>query len=165
MTNRSILTAWAAAACLSATTLIGGCTRHEPKAQAATASPASHKVASKAVAATTQPQDGDADAAYSSSALGVEAFMRSADPATKSVAVKGVVSGVAKHKQMLGLIDCHEAQECNSLTCAELTLPVKWTGKMPTVGETVQVTGHVTKQAGGKVFLAQAMVPMDSKTR
>ena len=87
--------------------------------------------------------------------LGVDHYMRHVDQYPGEVQVKGVVSMASGDDHTLALIDVDEFQRCGRLTCAQLALPVRWAGPMPSVQEVVQVTGEVQRDAGKLVFSAQ----------
>ncbi len=89
--------------------------------------------------------------------LGVEDLMRHTENCSGSVRVKGVVSSVAPDQQMLSLIDMKEWDECGVVSCAALTLPVHWTGDLPTVRDIVIIAGTVGNSDGKLVFVAQAV--------
>jgi hypothetical protein len=89
--------------------------------------------------------------------LGVEGFMKDVDNYRGKVSVEGVVSAVAVTNQMLAMIDLREFQTCGLKQCAEFTLPVRWTGTMPAVGQAVRVEGEVQEDSGKLVFVAQAV--------
>jgi hypothetical protein len=78
--------------------------------------------------------------------LGVDEYMSNVDRYKGPVNIKGVVSTVSPKHQMLGLIDTGEFESCKVVTCAQLTLPVFWTGKMPHVKETVVVEGEAKQK-------------------
>ena len=72
--------------------------------------------------------------------LGVENFMKNVDRYRGNVRVEGVVITVSATNQMLGLIDVREFQTCGLEQCS-LSLPVRWTGTMPAVGQAVHADG------------------------
>lgn len=98
-----------------------------------------------------------AAAAKTNAALGVETFMKNVDRYRGEVRVEGVVSSVSATNQTLGLIDVREFQTCGLEKCAELTLPVRWTGVMPTVGQAFRANGEVQKERGKLVFVAKTL--------
>ena len=87
--------------------------------------------------------------------INVDDLMNNPEVYTGLVQVEGIVSIVNPEKQMFGLIDLREFIECGVTTCASLTLPVQWSGAMPTSGETVHVSGEVKNSNGQFVFHAQ----------
>lgn len=90
------------------------------------------------------------------SAEGVDAFMRRAEPGQQAT-IEGVVSAVWPKEQRLGVIDAEEFRKCGVVTCAQMTLPVLWSGQMPPVAGTVHATGEVKKEGDGLVFVAGRM--------
>ncbi len=86
--------------------------------------------------------------------MGVDKFMRNADSHGDDVVVEGVVSAVSSEGQMLALIDTKEFKECEITTCARLTLPVLWSGRMPQVKDTIRVKGNVQDSEGKSLFVA-----------
>jgi hypothetical protein len=93
----------------------------------------------------------------SDAALGVEQLMIDVDNYRGEVRVEGVVSSIAPAKQMLSLIDTREFKECGITTCARFTLPVHWTGSMPSVEDTVRINGTVKELEGKLVFEAKGL--------
>jgi hypothetical protein len=87
--------------------------------------------------------------------------MQHADRYPGPVRVDGVVSDVFPDRKMLALIDVKEFKDCKVVTCAQLTLPVRWGGPMPVVASTVRVNGAVKKQGVRRVFVADAMETVD----
>ena len=97
-------------------------------------------------------------AAEPQGAVGVEALMKNVDQHKGSVRVEGVVSAASAERQSLTLIDTRELEECGVTTCAQLKLPVRWTGTMPAVRAIVRVDGEVQRQPDGKlVFVARGV--------
>ena len=95
---------------------------------------------SRPVGATTTP-----------ASIGVEDLMRNLKKHLGVVVVEGVVAAAKASDQKMALIDTKEFRECNDTTCAELVLPVRWSGAMPSVKQTVRATGEVKKQDDGKL--------------
>ena len=75
----------------------------------------------------------------------------------------GVVSATSEGEGLLGLIDCREFEECGITTCAELTLPVRWSGKMPREKETVRLRGEISEAGEKLVFVAATLESDRSK--
>ncbi|MBI2840629.1 MAG: hypothetical protein HYX75_20120 [Acidobacteria bacterium] len=88
--------------------------------------------------------------------LGVDALMKDVDRHREKVQIEGVVSAVSADKQTLALIDLREFQLCGIDDCA-LTLPVLWTGAMPSVKDLVKVEGRVRQSEGKLIFVASAL--------
>jgi len=91
--------------------------------------------------------------------LGVDEFMRSPDSHPGTVRVQGVVSEVKSEDHLVVLIDSAEWEACGSVTCAPLSLPVRWTGTLPRVEESVEVSGRVQDESGKLVFVAEHLEP------
>lgn len=97
--------------------------------------------------------------APAASVLGVNEMMKNVDRHRGHVRLQGVVSAVAPQNQSLALIDTSEAKACGAAGgCAELTLPVRWTGAMPTVGQSILLSGSVEESNGKLLFAAQTLV-------
>ncbi len=95
--------------------------------------------------------------ARSSAVLGVNKFMRDVDSYPGRVQVEGIVKTVSAKSRSLGLGDCEGCGKCEAGSCAELVLPVRWTGAMPSIGQGVRVTGEVQKKRGKLTFVASAV--------
>lgn len=91
--------------------------------------------------------------------LGVEEFMRTPDNHQGTVRVQGVVSEVKPEAHLVVLIDRAEWEACGSVSCAPLSLPVRWTGPLPRVEESVEVRGRVQEETGKLVFVAEVLQP------
>jgi hypothetical protein len=89
--------------------------------------------------------------------LAVAALMRDAERHKGPVVVEGVVSRVYAKEQKLGLIDTAEFKRCGTVTCADMVLPVRWTGSMPEPKALVRIEGEVRKGAAGLEFLARSL--------
>lgn len=96
--------------------------------------------------------------------LGIETFMRNVDDHRGTVRVEGVVSAVVAADQALTLIDVAELERCGVVTCAPLSLPVRWNGPMPSVPDIVRLTGEVQDQHGKLVFMASTLEKVDLST-
>ncbi len=107
----------------------------------------------KAKAATPGP----AAESKTNAVLGVNKFMRDVDSYPGRVQVEGVVKTASAKSQSLALGDCEACGKCKAGSCAELVLPVRWTGTMPSVGQAVRVTGEVQKKKGKLTFVASAV--------
>lgn len=85
--------------------------------------------------------------------LGVDRFMRNVNPHSKeTVIVEGVVSAVVPEEHALTLIDVAERERCGVVTCAALSLPVRWDGSMPAVVDQVRIRGKL-KSVGEKLVV------------
>lgn len=95
---------------------------------------------------------------------GVEEFMKGKGTnRTGEVMVEGVVSAIAPEQQLLALIDREEFRRCKLTNCAALTLPVRWTGVVPQVEETVRVKGTIQETQGKRLLVAQRLDKVDLK--
>ena len=97
------------------------------------------------------------EAGSSTTTIGVRQFMSQVDRYPGPVTVEGVVSRVFPKRQMIALIDVQELKECKVVTCAQLTLPVRWNGSMPEVKSIVRVNGEVREEGKHLVFFAKAL--------
>lgn len=90
----------------------------------------------------------------SSTFIGVDELMRNTDRyrGDQELVVEGVVSAVGDGE--LAIIDCGEWDECGVLSCAELTLPVQWSGIKPKTEQRVRLHGLVRETVGKLVFVA-----------
>ena len=70
------------------------------------------------------------------------------------VKVVAVVGAVRPGEGLFGLVDGNEMQSNCPVECADLLLPVSWTGPMPKLGQTVIVTGSIEKLPKGFVLAA-----------
>lgn len=96
-------------------------------------------------------------------ALGVDQFMTQVSLYPGPVLIEGVVSGVFPKHCMVALIDANEFKACGVTTCAKLTLPVQWTGRMPKIKDTVRVTGQVMRVQQKMVFVAKRLTAVGAK--
>ena len=71
--------------------------------------------------------------------------------------VVGVVSRRDAAKGTFALIDRAECSKCPSTSCAPPSLPVRWTGNLPAVRETVRVKGSVRDTEAGKFLFAASV--------
>jgi hypothetical protein len=104
-----------------------------------------------------QPQAVEVVSAQSGGVLGVVELMKNVDRYRGSVRLEGVVSAVAPEVQALSLIDAKEFQTCGVVTCAQLTLPVRWTGPMPSPQDIIRLEGEVQQVSGKLIFKARAL--------
>lgn len=87
--------------------------------------------------------------------IGVDELMKNVDKHRGDVVVEGIVSAAAQGR--VSLIDCGELEKCGVVTCAELTLPVEWTGKSPDVKQRVRLHGKVRESEGKLSFAADKL--------
>jgi len=103
-----------------------------------------------------EPQVAVAD---TSAVFDVDAFMRRAEAPPGRIRVRGVVSSVQARAGLITLIDRSEWDACGVVTCATLSLPVRWAGAMPEVKDGVEVLGHVETQGGKLILVAETLKP------
>ena len=127
-------------------------------------SPDEMVVASLEVAATPQPTSEDEEPADGEEHLqplpesvGVDELMQNPELYSGVIRVRGVVSGVSEEDQSLALIDPGEYEECDVTTCADLTLPVRWSGEPPELAQKVELVGDVQEVDGQLIFVATDM--------
>ncbi len=89
--------------------------------------------------------------------------MKNPEQYAGSVTIQGVVSRIFPKDKMIALIDIQEVKECRVITCANLTLPVKWSGDMPEPAETVQISGRIEKEDNKMIFIALTLVNISGK--
>ena len=71
-----------------------------------------------------------------------------------------VVGVVAKRNVSTGtfsLIDREEFRKCQSVSCANFLLPVRWNGKLPSITSIVKVKGAVRDTKEGKFLFAESV--------
>ncbi len=71
--------------------------------------------------------------------------------------VVGVVSRRDTAKGTFALIDRGECSRCPTTSCAPPSLPVRWTGNLPAVRESVRVKGAVRDTKEGKFLFAESV--------
>lgn len=91
----------------------------------------------------------------STSALGVDDFIRAGAKVDQSVFVEGVVARVEAPQHRMALIDDAEFEECEVTTCATIYLPIRWTGDMPAPKELISVKGQVATEGGKLIVIAK----------
>lgn len=95
--------------------------------------------------------------------LSVEQLMRDADVHKGEIVVEGVVSAVSESERRVALIDAAEYEHCGVVTCAEYTLPVRWTGELPVLKERLRVRGSIADDGGKFIFVAVATEKVPSR--
>ena len=81
----------------------------------------------------------------------------SAKPLPPQIDVVGVVSRRDAAKGTFSLIDRAEFSKCRSVSCGPASLPVRWTGALPRVTESVRVKGGVRDTKEGKFLFAESV--------
>ncbi len=71
--------------------------------------------------------------------------------------VVGVVSRRDASKGTFSLIDCADCSKCRSAGCGPASLPVRWKGALPGVGERVRVKGAARDTREGKFLFAESV--------
>lgn len=80
-----------------------------------------------------------------------------AKPLPARIDVVGVVSRRDAAKGTFSLIDRAEYSRCRSVSCAPASLPVRWSGALPVVAESVRVKGAVRDTGEGKFLFAESV--------
>ena len=91
------------------------------------------------------------------SEIGVDELMKNVDKYSGDVTVLGVVKAMSESDGRLSLIDHEEYKRCRVVTCSLLTLPVKWSGEMPSIMDVVRMSGHVEEEGEKLVFTANSL--------
>ncbi|MBI2191961.1 MAG: hypothetical protein HYU36_08255 [Planctomycetes bacterium] len=95
--------------------------------------------------------------------IGVDDLMRNVDRYRNGpIRVEGVVSLASSPDRTMTLIDDREYEKCG-LGCAELMLPIRWSGAMPAVKEAVRVDGEIQEDGGKLIFVARSVERLDPK--
>jgi len=83
----------------------------------------------------------------------------SSDPAAfaGTITVTGIMGGVSQQDPTIfGIMDKKELQ-CTTPNCNKVFIPVKFQGKLPVLGDEVNVTGRFARVGDGFVFAAEKM--------
>ena len=97
-----------------------------------------------------------ADRAFAGAPQEVQAILSAKSLATR-IDVVGVVSRRDAAKGTFALIDRAECSKCPSTSCAPPSLPVRWTGTLPGVRESVRVKGSIRDTRDGKFLFAESV--------
>jgi len=92
-----------------------------------------------------------------SAVIGVETLMKSPSDYKGKIKVEGVVRAVDAEKKLIALIDRKEYEECKTIKCSLLTLPVKWNGPMPSVQDEVVLQGEIKPVDDVFLFVANSL--------
>lgn len=71
-----------------------------------------------------------------------------------------VVGVVAKRNASTGtfsLIDREEFRKCRSVSCANFLLPVRWSGKLPSIASVIKVRGTLRDTQEGMFLFAESV--------
>ena len=71
--------------------------------------------------------------------------------------VVGVVARRGASAGTFSLIDREEFRKCQSISCANFLLPVRWSGKLPSITSVVKVKGAVRDTKEGKFLFAESV--------
>lgn len=83
--------------------------------------------------------------------------VKSAKSLPNSIEVVGVVAKRNVSAGTFSLIDREEFRKCQSVSCANFLLPVRWSGKLPLVISVVKVKGAVRDTKEGKFLFAESV--------
>jgi|GEM_PF-1706358 len=108
-------------------------------------------------------EEGRSGAVETPGFLCVDDLMQNVDRYRGTIRVEGVVSRASSTDQRLAVIDVEEFQHCGTTKCARLILPVRWTGAMPAVEDTVRMEGEVQDSGGKFVFVARKLEKVEPK--
>jgi len=75
--------------------------------------------------------------------------------------VVGVVARRHTSAGSFSLIDREEFRKCRSVGCANFLLPVRWSGKLPSITSVVKVKGAVRETKEGKFIFAESVEAVD----
>jgi len=97
-----------------------------------------------------------ADAAVAAPPLEVDA-VKSSKSLPKTLEVVGVVARRDTSAGTFSLIDREEFRKCQSVGCANFLLPVRWSGKLPSMTSAVKVKGAVRDTKEGMFLFAESV--------
>ncbi len=83
--------------------------------------------------------------------------VKSAKSLPNTLEVVGVVARRQTSAQTFSLIDREEFRKCRSVGCANFLLPVRWSGKLPSITSVVKVKGAVRDSKEGKFLFAESV--------
>ncbi len=89
-------------------------------------------------------------------ALEVDA-VKSAKSLPSTLEVVGVVAKRNASAGTFSLIDREEFRKCQSVSCANFLLPVRWSGKLPSIASVIKVIGTIRDTKEGKFFFAESV--------
>jgi len=87
--------------------------------------------------------------------------VKSAKSFPASLEVVGVVAKRNTSAGTFSLIDREEFRKCRSVGCANFLLPVRWSGKLPSITSVVKVKGAVRETKEGKFIFAESVEAVD----
>ena len=83
--------------------------------------------------------------------------VKSAKSLPGALEVVGVVARRDASAGTFSLVDREEFKKCRSVGCANFLLPVRWSGKLPSISSVVKVTGTVRDSKEGKYLFAASV--------
>lgn len=83
--------------------------------------------------------------------------VKSAKALPGTLEVVGVVAKRNTSTGMFSLIDREEFRKCQSVSCANFLLPVRWSGKLPSIASVIKVKGAVRDTKEGKFLFAETV--------
>jgi len=83
--------------------------------------------------------------------------VKSAKSFPASLEVVGVVAKRNTSAGTFSLIDREEFRKCRSVGCANFLLPVRWSGKLPSIASVIKVKGAIRDTKEGKFLFAETL--------
>lgn len=83
--------------------------------------------------------------------------VKSAKALPGTLEVVGVVANRNASAGTFSLIDREEFRKCKSVSCANFLLPVRWSGKLPSVASVIKVKGAIRDTKEGKFLFAESV--------
>lgn len=83
--------------------------------------------------------------------------VKSAKSLPSTLEVVGVVAKRNVSTGTFSLIDREEFRKCQSVSCANFLLPVRWSGKLPSIASVIKVRGAIRDTKGGKFLFAESV--------
>jgi hypothetical protein len=99
---------------------------------------------------------GICDPATAAAPLEVDA-VKSAKALPDVIEVVGVVAKRNASTGTFSLIDREEFRKCQSVSCANFLLPVRWSGKLPSIASVIKVRGAIRDTKEGKFLFAESV--------
>lgn len=83
--------------------------------------------------------------------------VKSAKTLPGTLEVVGVVANRNASTGTFSLIDREEFRKCRSVRCANFLLPVRWSGKLPSIASVIKVRGTIRDTKEGKFLFAESV--------
>lgn len=83
--------------------------------------------------------------------------VKSAKALPGTIEVVGVVAKRSASTGTFSLIDREEFRKCQSVSCANFLLPVRWSGKLPSIASVIKVKGGIRDTKEGKFLFAESV--------